>query len=115
MGLNTFNELKKPLAGRDNIVLSKSVKAIDGATVCDSLDKAIEHAKSTGKEIFICGGESVYKAALEFADNLYITRVNASFDGDRYFPAIPNNFECASSQDIIDTGVETTFCVYTRI
>ena len=113
-GMNTFKELKKPLVGRENIVLSRHTKSIDGVKVFDSLDNALEYAKSKGKEIFICGGESVYKEALEIADRLYITRGKADFEGDRYFPAMPNNFKCVSSQDILDTGVETTYCIYQR-
>ena len=113
-GVNTFNEFKKPLAGRENIVLSTHAKHIDGVAVYDSLNKAIEYAKTTGKEIFICGGESVYKEALASADRFYITHVMTSFDGDRNFPAIPKEFKCVSSQDILDTGIETRFCVYTK-
>ena len=114
MGINSFNEMGKPLAGRDNIILSTHTKSIDGAVVCDSLNKAIAYANSTKKEIFICGGESVYKEALAFADRIYLTRVNASYDGDRYFPSIPSDFQCVSTQEISDTGVSTTFCIYQR-
>ncbi|MDE6211232.1 MAG: dihydrofolate reductase, partial [Clostridia bacterium] len=112
---NTFNEFKKPLVGRENIVLSTHTQNIDCAIIFDSLNKAVDYAKTTGKEIFICGGESVYKEALSFADRLYVTHVNATFDGDRYFPDIPNYFRCVSSQDISDMGIPTTFCVYERL
>lgn len=114
-GINTFNEFKKPLVDRENIVLSSRTRNIDGVKVFDSLDKAVEYAKTTDKEIFICGGESVYKEALAFADRLYITHIHASYDGDRYFPDIPDKFKCVSSQDIWDTETPTTYCVYERI
>lgn len=114
-GLNTFNEFKKPLAGRENIVLSTRTQAIDGVKVFNCLEKAVDYAKTQNKEIFICGGESVYKKALEFADRLYITHINADFDGDRYFPDIPDKFKCVSREEILDTGTPTTFCVYNRI
>ncbi|MDE6474780.1 MAG: dihydrofolate reductase [Clostridia bacterium] len=114
-GINTFNEFKKPLAGRENIVLSTHTQKIDGVKVFDSLDKAVDYAKTTDKKIFICGGESVYKETMAFADRLYITHVHASYDGDRYFPDIPNDFKCVSSEDILDTDTPTTFCLYKRI
>ncbi|MDE5654398.1 MAG: dihydrofolate reductase [Clostridia bacterium] len=113
-GKNTFQEIRQPLIGRENIVLSTYLQNIDGAKVFDNLEKAIEYAKTSGKEIFICGGESVYKEAINFADRLYITHIHSDFDGDRHFPAIPKEYECVSSQDIQDTGVSTTFCVYKR-
>ncbi|MDE6275222.1 MAG: dihydrofolate reductase [Clostridia bacterium] len=111
-GLNTFNEFKRPLEGRENIVLSTHNLHIDGVEVFDSLDKAIAYAKTQDKEIFICGGEKVYKEALEIADRLYITHIHANFDGDRYFPDVPKNFKCVASEDIIDNDVPTTFCIY---
>lgn len=113
-GVNTFNELEKPLEGRTNVILSHRVKSVDGAFVFDSFDAALAFAKSLKKEIFICGGESVYKQAIPLADRLYITHVNESFDGDRRFPDIPSYFKCMSSQDVLDTGVSTTFRIYDR-
>lgn len=113
-GVNTFTELEKPLEGRTNVILSHRVKSVDGAFVFDSFDAALTFAKSLKKEIFICGGESVYKQAIPLADRLYITHVNESFDGDRHFPDIPSYFKCMSSRDILDTGVSTTFRIYDR-
>lgn len=114
-GLDTFKEFNKPLAGRENIILSTHTSYIDGTAVFDSLDKALSYAKTKDKEIFICGGESVYKEALKFADRLFITHIHKSFDGDRCFPAVPDNFKCVTSEDIVDTGIDTTFCIYDKI
>ena len=114
-GLNTFKEFSKPLSGRENIILSKRIQNIEGATVCKSLDDALSVAKTFGKEIFVCGGESVYKEALDIAARLYITHVDDDFDGDRHFPCVPNNFKCVSCQEVLDCGINTTFCVYERI
>lgn len=114
-GKKTFEEFGKPLTGRENIVLSKSTRHIDGVKVFGGLDTALEYAKTLDKEIFICGGESVYKEAMDIADRLYITYIHKSFDGDRHFPSVPDCFKCISTQKIQDNGIETEFKVYIRI
>ncbi len=113
-GANTFNEINKPLAGRINIVLSSKKQFIDGVVVCRSINEALNYASKTDKEIFICGGESIYRQTMEKADRIYLTRINEDFDGDRFFPEIPKAFELKLSQNITDGSTLTTFCIYER-
>lgn len=91
MGRKTFESLQKPLPGRKNIVLSaqKNYKA-SGALVCRSIYEAIKISKAGDeKEIFIIGGGQVFNKALPRADRIYITLVHKEFDGDTFFPVIP--------------------------
>ena len=89
MGRLTWESLPKkfrPLPNRDNVVISRSVKEIKGATVFNSLDKALEYGKSTGKDVFIIGGESLYKEGIKFVDKMYISEVYLECEGDAFFP-----------------------------
>lgn len=93
MGRKTWESLpRKPLPGRDNIVLSRDGQyAAPGARVFTSIDAAIETAKglaiAAGKtEVFVTGGSLFYAAALPYADRLYITEVDTVVDGDATFP-----------------------------
>ena len=93
MGRKTWESLpRRPLPGRDNIVLSRDGQyAAPGARVFASTPAAIETARAlagvSGKsEIFVTGGSAVYKAALPAADRLYITEVETTLDGDARFP-----------------------------
>lgn len=93
MGRKTWESLpKRPLPGRDNIVLSRDGQyAAPGARVFTSIDAAIEVggglAAIAGKsEIFVTGGSAIYAAALPYADRLYITEVDTEIDGDATFP-----------------------------
>jgi len=90
MGRNTFESIGKPLPGRTNIILSRNnaFKA-EGCVVLNSLEKALIYSrKADQNEVFVIGGEQVYREAIKQADKLYLTRVHASPDGDAYFPAI---------------------------
>ncbi len=95
MGRRTFEEIYKKfgagLPGRETIVISKTTN-YEGANyrTVISLEKALELAKSLfpQKEIFICGGESVYKEAIEskLVNKMYITEIDADISGDAFFP-----------------------------
>ncbi|MBN8783964.1 MAG: diacylglycerol kinase [Sphingobacteriales bacterium SCN 48-20] len=90
MGRKTFEALGKPLAGRKNIVITrqKGWKA-EGAVVVGSLDDALFLVKEMDvKEPMVIGGGEIYRLAFEKARRIYITRVEATPEGDTSFPAI---------------------------
>jgi dihydrofolate reductase len=92
MGRKTFDSIGKPLPNRVNIVISRSKDLkIEGCTVVNSLEKAIDVAnQQTDKnEIFIIGGEKIYTLAETIANNLYLTKVNATLEGDAFFDLKP--------------------------
>ena len=76
---------QKPLPGRVNVALTRTVKDIPGFTVCDSPEAAMELAKSA-ERCFVIGGGSVYKQMLPYCDTAYITKVHTVTDCDTYFP-----------------------------
>ena len=93
MGRHTWESLpRRPLPGRANIVLTRDWDyEAEGARVYSNLNAAIHAAKaiaakSGSDEVFIMGGESLYRRTLPLADVLYITEVDAEVDGDVYFP-----------------------------
>lgn len=91
MGRKTFESIGKPLPGRLNIVITSNPDfQWEGCTVAHSLEEAIKIAQQhDAEEIFIIGGQSVYKEGLDYADRLYITLVHKAFDADTFFPAYP--------------------------
>lgn len=85
MGRKTYESIGKPLSGRQNIVVSShNVFYGDNCITVKSFSEALR--KSSGSEIFICGGYSLYKDALKLAQKLYLTEIDADFDGDTFFP-----------------------------
>ncbi len=92
MGRKTFESLAKPLPGRTNIVVSRSVtndhpRVKVARTLEEALTLARAQAELDGQEeVFVIGGADLYRAALPLADRLYLTLVHAAPDGDTFFP-----------------------------
>lgn len=78
----------RPLPKRPNIVITRNPDyQATGATVTDSLDKALEMARNAEEpEVFIIGGGEIYKMGFEVSDRIYITEVHATVEGDTFFP-----------------------------
>jgi dihydrofolate reductase len=90
MGRKTWESIRKPLKGRQNIVLTrKEFYLADGCEVVHSIDEAIKKIKHE-KEVFVIGGSDIYEQCIDlfYTRRLYITRIFASFDGDAFFPDI---------------------------
>ena len=88
MGRKTFESLPGLLPGREHIVLSKSATSLPGATVCASTEEAIKAAAKSQKNIFVIGGEQVFKLFLPHAHNIILTHIHASFEGcNAFFPS----------------------------
>ncbi|WP_297129270.1 dihydrofolate reductase [uncultured Eubacterium sp.] len=88
MGRKTFESLPKALPGRKNIVISANPEyKADGAEVVSSVEEAIKLAEAENTEAFVIGGGRIYTEFLPYADNLYLTEINAECpDADTYFP-----------------------------
>jgi dihydrofolate reductase len=92
MGRKTYESiiatLGKPLPGRTNIVVTRQAGfAAPGCIVAASLDAGLAAAREV-EEIFVIGGAEIYRLALERADRVHLTRIDAAFEGDTTFPAL---------------------------
>lgn len=88
MGRKTFESLGRPLPNRRNIVVSRQTDlAIPGCEVARSLGEAVAIARNED-EVFIIGGGQIYEQALPLASRIYLTVVDADYEGDTHFPVI---------------------------
>ena len=89
MGRKTYESLKiQPLPWRRNIIISRNPEyQAAGCDVFSSIEAAIEQLAAVDK-IFIIGGAELYKQMLPKAQELYVTQVDVTVAGDRYFPEI---------------------------
>ena len=85
MGRKTYESLGRPLPNRTNIVISRTLRSIEGCTVVGSLEEAVAMFPKE-EEVFIIGGAQIYALALNIADKLYLTRVCHDYEGDTSFP-----------------------------
>lgn len=96
MGRKTFESLPKGvLPDRTNLMITNNGnwnggdKEIKGLVLCDDVQDAVNKAMLFDGEIFIIGGQSIYKQYLPFADKVYLTRVHTYIEGgDASFPDI---------------------------
>ncbi len=85
MGRKTFDSIGRPLPGRCNIVVTANPEwRHDGVEVHASIESAI--AAVSGQEAFVIGGATLYQAALPLAQRVYLTAIDATLNGDTYFP-----------------------------
>jgi dihydrofolate reductase len=88
MGRKTHESIGFVLPGRKNIVVTRNKHyKSDGCVVVHSLQEAIEAAKDL-QEAVVIGGAALYEKALPIAGRMYLTLIDAAFDGDTYFPKI---------------------------
>ncbi len=112
MGRKTFESIGKPLVGRTNMILShNSHFQPEGCVVFTDLNSALTDAQQYGDELFIIGGATLYDMALPLAQRLYLTQIEATFQGDTFFPEIDLNVwkEKACERIVNDEKVDFTY------
>ena len=91
MGRKTFESMSKALPNRRNIIVTRNKKFFaENTEICYSIKEALSLVKDDPQP-FIIGGGEIYSQSMEFADIIELTRVHHDFDGDTFFPEIPNH------------------------
>lgn len=92
MGRKTLESLpqKQPLKNRTNIILSSDKNyTVKGAAVVHSVEELFEELKKyQSDDIFVAGGESVYRQLLPYCDTAHITKIDYAYEADAYFPKL---------------------------
>lgn len=86
MGRQTYLSIGKPLPKRRNIVISRQADLeIDGCEVVHSLSAALKSTQGS-EEVFIIGGEQIFRAAVAHVNQVYLTVIQQEFEGDCFLP-----------------------------
>lgn len=121
MGRKTFEFIGSPLEGRENIIITSSVKShkeIDGkkAILCtaDFADGYMVGSTEFQRDkiFYVIGGESIYNRYFHIYDEIFLTQVDTVCKADRHFPNLRalNRYEKA---DIIKGGLTKDGIYYT--
>lgn len=116
MGRKTFESIGRPLPNRTNIIITRNKEfEAEGTHVFHSMEDAVEFAKQQGDEQLIIGGAQIFKDYLDMADQLYITEIHETFEGDAYFPEYPE-FELQWESDKMTSkaGIDYTYKRYSK-
>ncbi len=129
MGRRTFESLPNgPLPKRENIVITRDTTYHkDGIVVMHSLSEALRYANlEQGKhfeekqeeiELFIIGGGQLYTEGIQYAQKLYITRIDDAPMADTYFPVIGPEWKETSREEHpadAENPHAYTFLTYTK-
>ncbi len=86
MGRKTYEETKRPLPNRRNIVITRnSAFEAPGCEVVPTLEQAISLARTTDNEPRVIGGAEIYRLALPLATRIYLTEVEQEVEADTFF------------------------------
>lgn len=85
MGRKTYESIGKPLPNRTNVIITRNENyEAPGCIVVSSLEEAIR----TESDVYIIGGAEIYQQALPLTDRIHLTEVQASVEGDTFFPKL---------------------------
>ena len=117
VGRRTIDDFpgRKPLPGRVNVALTRSTGEIPGFTLCHTPEAAA--ALAQGRDAFVIGGGSVYRALLPYCTRAYITKVHACPASDTFLPDLDEDREW-QLQEVLrsgeENGIQYEMCLYTR-
>ncbi len=122
MGRKTLESFPNglPLKGRVNVVLTsdRNYKA-EGAVLVHSIDEMVEELKKYDSEdVYVIGGESIYRQMLPYCDTAYLTKIDYAYEADTYFPNLDQEpdwkmTKISDEQTYFDLAYE--FTVYERV
>jgi dihydrofolate reductase len=114
MGRKTWESLKGPLPGRDNIVVTRTPGyQAAGASVASSLEAAL--ALCFGESlVFVIGGAGLFAESLPIAAGLVMTEIHRDFEGDTLFPPYDRSRwkESQREQHVATDGTKFDFVLY---
>lgn len=90
MGRKTFESIGRVLPNRKHIVITKSTTDFPNEVeVVHDIETIVKLSEDNNEEeLFVIGGGDIFKQLLPYADKLYVTLINETFEGDVFFPVI---------------------------
>ena len=122
MGRKTLESFPggQPLKNRVNIVLTSDKNyQVKGTVVVHSIEEMVEELKKYDEEdIFVIGGESIYRQLLPYCKKAYITKIDHAYQADTFFPNLDQDSQwqmtkISDEQTYFD--LEYVFTIYERL
>jgi len=113
MGKHSFEEIGRPLPNRKTIIISSILSYEDeNCRTAASLKEAIRLSGST--DIYIAGGEQLYKEALPIVDRMYLTLIEQEVEGDTYFPEFNEKEFVLIEEEYYEGDIPYRYLIYER-
>ena len=115
MGRKTLESFPNgmPLKNRTNIVLTGNQNyQVKDAVVVHSEDELLDELKKYDTDdIYVIGGESVYRMMLPYCDTVYVTKIDRAFQADTFFPDLDEMDEWEMTEESEEqTCFDLEFC-----
>lgn len=115
MGRKTLESFPNgmPLKNRTNIVLTANQDyQVKDAVIVHSEDELMEELKKyDANDIYVIGGESVYRMMLPYCDTVYVTKIDRAFQADTFFPNLDEMDEWVMTEESEEqTCFDLEFC-----
>ena len=109
----------QPLKNRTNIILTRNPNyQVKGSIICHSVEEVLEELKKYNSEdVYIIGGDSIYKEFLPYCDVAHVTRTDHVYDADAWFPNLEEDLAwvlTGESEEKTYFDLEFRFCRYER-
>lgn len=122
MGRKTLESFPggQPLKKRVNIVLTSDKNYhVNGADIVHSIDALLEELKKyPAEDIYVIGGESIYRQLLPYCDKAYVTKIEHAYDADTFFPNLDEDPQwrmTKTSDEQTYFDLEYEFTIYERL
>jgi dihydrofolate reductase len=113
MGKRSFEEIGKPLPNRKTILISTTMSYEDeNCTTAGSLAEAIKLAGNS--DVFVAGGEMLYKEALPLVEYMYLTVIDMEIEGDTFFPSFQEEDFRITSEELFEGEFPYRYLTYER-
>lgn len=110
----------QPLKNRTNIVLTRDEKyQVKGAIVVHNIEDLMEELKKyEEEEIYVIGGETIYRQLLPYCKVAHVTKIDHAYEADTYFPNLDEKEEwvvTGVSEEQTYFDLEYEFVRYERV
>ncbi len=135
MGRKTFDSIGRALPNRVNFILSRQIhlknhpadllpsfspeavkKILEDTSgnvkFFETFEAALEEVKTP--EAYVIGGAELYRETLDAVHGLYVTRIDADYEGDAFYPEIPIDFEEIEIQNLREANPRIDVVFYER-
>jgi dihydrofolate reductase len=113
MGRKTYESIGRPLPNRRNIILTRNPEfKAEGCLIYSDLKEVLDLYKN---DLFVIGGEEIYKQTLGYADYVELTLINKEFEGDAFFPNVPDWFVEQKREDLNCEEFDFSYITYQHI
>lgn len=122
LGRKTLESLphKSPLKDRTNIILTRRTGYyVKDSSIVHSVNSLLKKlSKYKDEDIFVIGGESIYRQLLPYCDTAYVTKIEYTYDADAHFPNLDKDEEwklVKESNEFTYFDIIYRFLTYKRI